>query len=70
MSVSRQQDILRGAMEAVKRDRDLQEKIKSTPLEEWHQHEDIMEKVRREGFDIQAAIVKRDMRARKEADNV
>jgi len=45
------------------------DKIRSTPLEEWHEHADIMDRVKREGFDIGAAIVRRDSRSRKEADN-
>lgn len=49
-------------------ERAMVEKIRCTPLEEWHSHPDIMEKVQREGFDISAAIVRRDARARKEAD--
>jgi hypothetical protein len=43
-------------------ERQMVEKIKTTPLEDWSKHPDIMARVEKQGFDIEAAIKRRDER--------
>lgn len=63
---SRVADGLRAAAE---RNRAIVHLVRTVPLEEWHMHPILSETVKAQGFDIEAAIVRRDARARKEADN-